>query len=187
MIIGAIYPSIGSVRIDGASTNDWKKEDLGPSIGYLPQEICLFNGSIKDNIARMENNANPEDIIAAAQIAGVHDMILRIPNNYDANIGFDGGFLSGGQKQRIGLARAFYRNPKLIILDEPNSSLDIIGERALMTAIEVAKEKKITTIIVSHKNSILDIVDKVMILKDGILTSFGPKKEILENIKKSNR
>jgi len=185
LLVGAYVPNIGSVRIDGASLRDWRKDDLGKYLGYLSQDACLFMGTIKDNIARMNSNPDHKDVIVASQLAGVHDMILQLPQGYNSNIGFDGAMLSGGQKQRVGLARAFYGDPKFIVLDEPNASLDIEGEKALMTAIAVAKEKRITTVIISHKNSILSCVDKILILKDGMMASFGSKKDILDKIQKS--
>lgn len=184
LLVGIYNPSIGAIRIDGASIKDWKKEELGPHIGYLPQDIELFSGTIKENIARMNINPNPDDVVVAAQLSGVHDMVLQLPNGYDSNVGLDGSMLSGGQKQRIGLARAFYGNPKFIVLDEPNASLDTQGEEALMTAIAVAKEQGITTVIISHKTSILTAVDKVLVMKDGMVAAFGPKKEIMEKLNK---
>ena len=185
LLVGIANPNIGTVRIDGASLKDWKKEELGPHLGYLPQDVELFSGTVKENIARMEANPNSQDVVIAAQLAGVHDMVLQLSQGYDTNVGFDGSMLSGGQKQRIGLARAFYGSPKFIVLDEPNASLDTQGEDALMMAISVAKEKGITTIIISHKTSVLDIVDKVLVMKDGMLASFGPKKEVMEKLKKA--
>ncbi|WP_323732423.1 type I secretion system permease/ATPase [Candidatus Bandiella euplotis] len=185
LLVGIFNPSIGAVRIDGASLTDWKKEELGPHIGYLPQDVELFSGTVKENIARMELSPNAEDVVIAAQLSGVHDMILQLPLGYDSNIGIDGSMLSGGQKQRVGLARTFYGDPKFIVLDEPNSSLDTQGEEALMTALAVAKEKEITTIIISHKTSVLSIVDKVLVMKDGMVASFGPKKEVMDALKKA--
>ena len=185
LLVGISNPSIGTVRIDGASLKDWKKEELGPHVGYLPQDVELFSGTVKENIARMDANPNSDNVVVAAQLAGVHDMILQLSQGYDTNIGLDGSMLSGGQKQRVGLARAFYGEPKFIVLDEPNSSLDTQGEEALMTAISVGKEKGITTIIISHKTSILDIVDKILVMKDGMVASFGPKKEVMEKLKKA--
>ena len=187
LLVGIFNPSIGAVRIDGASLTDWKKEELGPHIGYLPQDVELFSGTIKENIARMNANPNPDDVVMAAQLTGVHDMILQLPLGYDTNIGLEGSMLSGGQKQRIGLARTFYGEPKFIVLDEPNASLDTQGEEALMTAISVAKEKGITTIIISHKTSILTVVDKILVMKDGMVASFGPKKEIMDKLKQAQQ
>jgi PrtD family type I secretion system ABC transporter len=182
LIAGALHPTIGSVRIDEASLKDWKRDELGQFIGYLPQDVELFNGTVKENIARMNQNADPEEIVMAAQIAGVHEMILRLPKGYDTEIGFDGSILSGGQKQRIALARALFGNPKLMILDEPNSNLDSLGESALATALEVAKEKRITCIIISHRTTILNIADKIMIMKDGAVATYGSKKEVMEQM-----
>ena len=183
LLVGIANPNIGTIRIDGANIKDWNKNELGPYIGYLPQDVELFAGTVKENIARMNAHSHFEDVIVAAQLAGIHEMILRLPQGYDTNIGFDGSMLSGGQRQRIGLARTFYGIPKFIVLDEPNASLDSQGEEALMTAISVAKEKGITTIIISHKNSILSAVDKILIMKDGTIVSFGPKDEVLAKIK----
>jgi ATP-binding cassette subfamily C protein len=185
LLVGIANPSIGTIRIDGASLKDWKKEELGPHIGYLPQDIELFSGTVKENIARMHSDPHYEDVVIAAQLAGVHDMVLQLPQGYDSDVGQDGSMLSGGQKQRIGLARTFYGNPKFIVLDEPNSSLDTQGEEALMTAIAVAKEKGITTVIISHKTSILSIVDKILVMKDGMVASFGPKKEVMAKLKEA--
>ncbi len=185
LLVGIANPSIGTVRIDGASLKDWKKEELGPHVGYLPQDVELFSGTVKENIARMHSDPHYEDVVVAAQLAGVHDMILQLPQGYDSSVGLDGSMLSGGQKQRIGLARTFYGEPKFIALDEPNASLDTQGEEALMTAISVAKEKEITTIIISHKTSILSIVDKILVMKDGMVGSFGPKKEVLAKLKEA--
>ena len=183
LLVGIANPNIGTIRIDGANIKDWNKNELGPHIGYLPQDVELFAGTVKENIARMDAHSHFEDVIVAAQLAGIHEMILRLPEGYDTNIGFDGSMLSGGQRQRIGLARTFYGIPKFIVLDEPNASLDSQGEEALMTALSVAKEKGITTIIISHKNSILSVVDKILIMKDGTIVSFGPKEEVLSKIK----
>ena len=183
LLVGILNPNIGTIRIDGSSLKDWKRNDLGRYIGYLPQDVELFSGTVKENIGRMDSNAHFEDVVVAAQLAGVHEMILRLQHGYNTDIGFDGSMLSGGQRQRIALARAFYREPRLIVLDEPNASLDIQGEEALMTAISVAKEKEITTIIISHKVSILNIVDKILVIKDGVVISSGPKKEVLCKLK----
>ena len=163
---------------------DWRRDEIGPAIGYLPQDIELFGGTVKENIARMDEKANPDDVVVAAQLAGVHEMILRLPQGYDTNIGFDGSTLSGGQKQRIGLARAFYGNPKLLVLDEPNASLDAGGEEALSTAISIAKEQKITTIIISHRTPILNLAEKILVMKDGMIASFGPKEQVMQQMMK---
>lgn len=183
LLVGSLNPNIGTIRIDGANIKDWNKNELGPYIGYLPQDVELFAGTVRENIARMNTHSHFEDVIVAAQLAGIHEMILRLPQGYDTNIGFDGAILSGGQRQRIGLARTFYGTPKFIVLDEPNASLDTEGEEALMTAISVAKEKGITTIIISHKKSILSAVDKILVIKDGTIISFGSTQEVLAKAK----
>ena len=182
IIVGAWIPQIGSVRIDGASLADWNPEELGQHIGYLPQDVELFGGTIKDNIARMNKDAADEKIVEAAQLAGVHDMILQLPKGYDTELALDGASLSGGQKQRIGLARAFFGDPKILILDEPNANLDSLGELALSNALARAKEKGITTIIISHRTSILNASDKILAIKDGMVALFGTRDEALEKM-----
>ncbi len=179
LLVGVWKPSQGNVRLDGADVYTWSREDFGQSVGYLPQDIELFSGSIKDNIARLKDDADPELIVEAAQMTGAHDLILRLKNGYETDIGIGGSNLSGGQRQRIGLARAFYGNPKLVVLDEPNANLDEIGEQALVGAINKAKEKKITTIIISHRPSILSSVDKILIVQDGSVAAFGTRDEIM--------
>lgn len=187
LIVGALHPTIGTVRIDGASIRDWNRQELGKNIGYLPQDIELFSGTIRENIGRMDPNAHHEDVIIAAQLAGVHDMILQLPKGYDTEIGFDGSTLSGGQKQRIGLARAFFGSPKMLVLDEPNASLDSYGEAALASALEYAKEQKITSTIISHRSSILSIIDKIMVMRDGMVVMFGPRKQVIEEMQKMQK
>lgn len=182
LIVGAADPTIGVVRIDGASIKDWRKDELGPYIGYLPQGVELFSGTARENIARMDPNGDSEKVIVAAQLAGVHDLVLQLPKGYDTELGVDGSMLSGGQRQRVGLARCFYGEPKILVLDEPNANLDDQGEKALETALAVAKEQNITTVIVSHKNSILKFVDKLMVMRDGMLVAFGPTQEILSKL-----
>lgn len=169
----------GTVRLDGADVYTWNREDFGQHVGYLPQGVELFSGSIKDNIARLRTDVNPEDIVDAAKMTGAHDLILRLKNGYETDIGIGGSNLSGGQRQRIGLARAFFGNPKFVLLDEPNSNLDELGEQALVGAILNAKQRKITTIIISHRPSILSCVDKILILQDGSVAAFGTREEIM--------
>ena len=174
-----IWPAIGGkVRLDGADIGSWNREDLGPHIGYLPQDIELFDGTISENICRF-GDPDPEKIVAAAQQAGVHDLILRQPDGYDTIIGGAGGVLSGGQRQRIGLARAIYGNPKLLVLDEPNSNLDDQGEKELVVAIQRIKATGCTVVIISHRTMVLMCVDKILVLKDGTLVSFGPREQVL--------
>lgn len=186
LIAGALRPSNGTVRVDGANLQDWNRHELGQYLGYLPQDVELFNGTIKENIGRMNLDASAEEVLRASQIAGVHEMILKLPKAYDTEIGFDGSMLSGGQRQRIALARTFFGTPKILVLDEPNSNLDGVGEAALANALNIAKEKKITCIVVSHRNSILNIADKIMVLQDGAMVKFGTREEVVAPIKSTD-
>lgn len=187
LLVGVWTPQIGMIRIDSANLNDWNKEELGKYVGYLPQDIELFGGTVRQNIARMDMNAKDEDVLHASNLAGVHELILQLPKGYDTDIGADGGILSGGQKQRIGLARAFYGDPKILVLDEPNANLDSFGETALSLAITRAKQQKITTIIISHRTSILSAADKILAVKDGAVAMFGPKEEVLEKLNQATK
>lgn len=177
-----IWPTYaGKVRLDGANIAAWDRAELGPHIGYLPQDIELFDGTIADNICRF-GNGDSEQIVAAAQLAGVHDMILRLPNGYDTVIGAAGGVLSGGQRQRIGLARAVYGNPKLLILDEPNSNLDDQGEKELVEALRRIKAQGCTIVVITHRTMVLQCVDKILVMKEGAAVSFGPKDQVLSSL-----
>lgn len=180
-ILGVWKPMMGSVRIDMAELSQWNKDNLGKFLGYLPQDVELFEGTIADNIARF-NEPNPEKIVEAAKIAGVHEMILKLENGYDTEIGVGGATLSGGQRQRIGLARALYDMPKVVVLDEPNSNLDDVGEQALVNAIMTLKENGSTIILVTHRPSILSIVDKIALLVDGSLQMYGNRDEVLQRL-----
>ena len=171
----------GKVRLDGADISTWNREELGPYIGYLPQDIELFDGSIAENICRFTEQ-DPAQIVAAAKMAGVHEMILHLPNGYDTVIGGAGGVLSGGQRQRIGLARAVYGNPRLLILDEPNSNLDDQGERELVEAIHRIKAAGATVVIITHRTMVLNSVDKILVMKEGQAVSFGPKDQVLASL-----
>jgi len=181
LLLGLWPCQAGHVRLDGFDVYNWDKDDLGPYIGYLPQDIELFPGTLSENIARMDE-VDSEKVIQAAQMAGIHEMILRMPNGYDTRIGDDGIQLSGGQRQRVGLARAFYGEPRLVILDEPNSNLDDAGEKALVEALGKLKEKGVTTVIVSHKPSLLVNADKMLMLKEGQVAMFGPREEVLKKL-----
>ncbi|WP_342269886.1 type I secretion system permease/ATPase [Rickettsia endosymbiont of Orchestes rusci] len=183
IIVGVWKALSGSVRLDEAEIYRWNREDFGNHVGYLPQGIELFSGSIKQNIARMLENPDPQKVIEAAKIAGAHEMILRFSDGYDSDIGAGGSNLSGGQRQRLGLARAFYGNPKLIILDEPNANLDEAGEVALANALKQAKAKGIACVVISHRPSVLSVVDKILILQDGAVAVYGDQEEIQNHFK----
>lgn len=178
-ILGVWPLSNGKVRLDGADIHQWDKNQLGPHIGYLPQDIELFEGTISENICRF-GPLEPALVVAAAKLTGVHEMILRLPNGYDTPIAVAGGVLSGGQRQRIGLARAVYAEPKLVVLDEPNSNLDDQGEEALLVALQALKQKGTTVILVTHKKPVLRLVDKILILADGQPVAFGQRDEVIQ-------
>lgn len=168
----------GKVRLDGADIHAWDKDLLGKHIGYLPQDIELFSGTISENIARF-GELDPGAVVAAAKMAGVHEMILRLPQGYDTVLRGDAG-LSGGQRQRIGLARALYGNPKVVILDEPNSNLDDQGEQALAEALQQLKARGTTAVLISHRKQILKHVDKIILMADGQLRGFGARDDVLK-------
>lgn len=182
LIVGVYQPISGHVRLDGAELSDWDREVLGQYVGYLPQEVLLFDGSIKDNISRF---LDVEDklIIEAAQLAGVHEMILMLSDGYDTKIGQGGIQLSGGQMQRIALARAFFGKPKLLVLDEPNASLDSAGEKALFEALKKAKASGITIVAITHKPNLLFNADKICTMIQGKITSVGSPSEVLPNFR----
>jgi ATP-binding cassette subfamily C protein EexD len=174
-----VWPCVnGKVRIDGAEISHYDRAILGSYIGYLPQDVELFEGTISENIARYED-PKPEMVVEAAQVAGVHEMILQLPQGYDTPIGVGGMALSGGQRQRIGLARAIYCYPKIVVLDEPNSNLDDVGERALVVAISELKKRGTTVVLVTHRPSILGITDKIAFMREGQLHLYGPRDEVL--------
>lgn len=185
LMVNVWKPLQGAIRMDGSNTNDWPSERLGRYIGYLPQDIELFAGTIAENIARLEE-PDPEKVIAATTLAGMHDIILRMPNGYDAQIGQGGMVLSGGQRQRLGLARALYGNPKILVLDEPNASLDADGEHALAEAMVHLKEAGKTTIIITHNPNFLRHVDKLLVMQNGEAAAFGPKEMVLAQIQQSS-
>lgn len=175
-----VWPALGgSVRLDNAEIGQWSHDALGPHLGYLPQDIELFDGSVADNIARF-GTRDADKIIAASRHAGIHEMILRFPHGYDTVLGAGGLGLSGGQRQRIGLARALYGNPALIVLDEPNSNLDDAGELALVQAIRALKLAGSTVVLITHRPSVLAVVDQILLLKDGTQQGFGPRDRVLK-------
>lgn len=180
-LLGVWLPQHGVVRLDGADINNWNKQELGAHVGYLPQDVELFEGSISENIARF-GKVEPDKVIQAAKAAGVHEMILQLPKGYDTVIGSDGVNLSGGQRQRIGLARALYGQPRLIVLDEPNSNLDDVGERALAAAIAQIKASGATIFIITHRTNILTQLDRLLVMRNGVIALWGAREKVLAEI-----
>ncbi|MER9841783.1 type I secretion system permease/ATPase [Mesorhizobium australicum] len=183
-IVGAWAPVAGKVRIDSASLDQWDREALGRHIGYLPQGVELFDGTIAENIARFEDNPDPEAIVAAAKAAGTHELILRFEHGYETPIGEGGSALSAGQRQRIGLARALYRDPFLVVLDEPNANLDSEGEAAVVKAIASVRERKGIAVVVAHRPSAIRAVDLVLVMEGGRQRVFGARGEALSKVLK---
>ncbi len=181
LLVGIWPATSGKVRLDGADIYSWDQEKLGEYIGYLPQDVELFGGSVAENIARL-GEIDSERVVEAAMLAGAHELILRLPNGYETQIGSAGSALSGGQRQRVGLARALYGSPVLLVLDEPSSNLDDEGESALLHAIAQMKQRGVTVVIVSHKPSTLASLDKILVLKDGQMAIFGPRDEVFKKI-----
>jgi len=178
-IVGVWHPISGHIRVDGADITQYDPDKFGSYIGYLPQDIELFEGTIAQNISRFEENPNDADIIAAAKLSGTHELILNLPDGYATKVGTRGMSLSGGQKQRIGLARALYGKPKIIVLDEPNSNLDDAGEYALMMALNRLKEQKITVIFITHKQNIIKLADKILVMKDGQVAMYDERDKVI--------
>lgn len=179
LLVGAARPAAGRVCLDGAELGQWARASLGRHIGYLPQDVQLFAGSIADNIARL-GPVDAEQVVAAAQLAGVHELILKLPQGYDTLLGEGGAGLSGGQRQRIGLARALYGLPALVVLDEPNANLDEAGEQALLAALAALKAQARTVVMISHKSSLLVGLDKLLVLQGGQMQNFGPTARVLQ-------
>lgn len=181
-IAGIWLPVRGTVRLDGATLDQWSPEELGKHIGYLPQDVQLFDGTIAENIARFEPQAPSDKILAAARAAGVHDLVIHLPEGYETRVGEAGSALSAGQRQRVALARALYGDPFLVILDEPNSNLDSEGEAALTVAIQGVRARGGIAIVVAHRPSALASLDQVLVMANGRIQAFGPKNEILNKI-----
>ncbi len=181
-IVGAWPRMRGKVRLDGAEVGQWDPVTLGKHLGYLPQDVELFEGTVAENISRFEPEADPQNIVAAASQAAVHDMVLKLPDGYNTRVGAGGHRLSAGQLQRIGLARAMYGDPALLIMDEPNANLDADGEAALVQAVANARKRGATVIVVAHRPSALAAIDTLLMLKDGKQVAFGPKDEVLAKV-----
>ncbi len=184
VLVGAWPAAGGEVRLDGASLDQWDREALGRHIGYLPQGVELFDGTIADNIARFEEDADPNAIVAAAQAAGAHELILRFEDGYRTRIGEGGSLLSAGQRQRIGLARALYRNPFFVVLDEPNANLDAEGEAAVVRAIAAVRAHGGIAVVVAHRPSAIGAVDRVLVMEGGRQKAFGPREAVLGQVLK---
>ncbi|PAQ08388.1 type I secretion system permease/ATPase [Mesorhizobium temperatum] len=180
MLVGSILPTSGSVRLDLMDLRNWDQRQFGESIGYLPQDVQLFPGSIKANIARMREDVDDGAIYEAAKLADVHELIASLPHGYETFVAADGAPLSGGQKQRIALARAFFGGPRLVVLDEPNSNLDTAGELALSRALQQAKEQRITMVTITQRPALLQTVDKILVLVNGTVALFGMRQDVLQ-------
>jgi len=186
-ITGIWRPASGKIRLDGASLDNYQSDVLGQNIGYLPQDVGLFNGTIAENIARLSTQPDPAMVVAAARKAGAHEMILKMPEGYDTRISAGSGRLSGGQKQRIGLARAMYGEPVILVLDEPNSNLDSIGSEALNEAIRAMKAEGKAVIIMAHRPAAIAECDLILMIEGGMRKAFGPRDEVLkEQLKNYN-
>lgn len=186
-LIGVWRPARGTIRLDGATLDQWDGERLGAAVGYLPQTVELIEGTVSENIARFEEDAPSEKVITAARAAGVHELIVQLPQGYDTPVGADGQELSAGQRQRIGLARALYGDPFLVLLDEPNSNLDAEGEAALERAISLVRKRGGIPIIIAHRPAALAQVSHVLFMRDGRGEAFGPRDEVLRRITQASR
>ena len=182
LLVGTLPPSSGHVRLDGADIFPWNRDELGRHIGYVPQEISLFSGTVAENIARL-GDFDADEVIEAAQRANVHDMILRLPNGYDTDIGERGLGLSGGQRQRVALARALFGRPSLVVLDEPNANLDSEGDAGLVRALGELRAQNTTVVFITHRPGLIAYADKLLLIRDGIAEMFGPRQEVLSRLK----
>jgi ABC-type branched-subunit amino acid transport system ATPase component len=185
LLVGAWRPAAGSVRLDGVEISDWNADELGPQIGYVPQEIEFFEGSVAENIARL-GEVDAESVVQAAVLVGIHDTILGWPKGYDTLLGDAGFALSGGQRQRLAIARALYGNPNYVVFDEPNANLDEVGEQALIDAIRQLRSQGVTVIVTTHRPRLIGVVDYMLVLKAGRQVGFGPPKELYEAVRRAH-
>ena len=183
LLTGIVSPNYGHVRLDGADYDQWKADELGQYIGYLPQDVELFSGTVRENIARL-GEASDEAVLEAAKMADVHDLILKLPYGYETDIGTNGALLSAGQRQRIGLARALYNMPKIVVLDEPNANLDSDGEMALVATLGTLRAAGTTVVMVTHRPSMMTFIDKMLVMREGQQAFFGNRDEIINTLTK---
>ena len=183
LLLGVWRPANGSVRLDGVELADWSHDEVGPLVGYVPQEIDFLEGTVAENIARL-GEVDPEKVVQAATLIGMHEIILGFPQGYDTQLGDTGFALSGGQRQRLAIARAVYGLPKYVVMDEPNSNLDEVGEAALVKTIEALKASGSTVVITTHRPRLVSVVDLMLVLKSGKQVAFGPAKDILDAVRK---
>ncbi|MCB8839386.1 type I secretion system permease/ATPase [Aurantimonas sp. VKM B-3413] len=184
LMVGALAPASGTIRLDGADLRQWDRLQLGRHIGYVPQSVDFLPGTVADNIARFDPERDDAEVVAAARQAGIHELILRFPQGYNTPLGRGAFAPSGGQKQLLAVARAFYRNPKLLFFDEPNSNLDQQGDHLLMQAIGQARKRGATVVLVTQRPSLLQVADKVLVMRDGLIDNFGPRNEVLPKVVK---
>lgn len=182
MLVGVWKPALGSVRLDGVELSEWNHDEVGPHIGYVPQEVVFPEGTVAENIARL-GTVDPEKVVEAAQLIGMHETILAFPDGYETRLGGSGFALSGGQRQRLGIARAFYGNPKYVVMDEPNASLDEVGETSLMRAIITMKERGTSFVLTTHRPRLMSVADNMLVLRQGRQVGFGSAVEMISAIR----